>query len=134
MKKILIVFWCLSALLVEGRAQENEWENHRVYERNKEKPHATFVLYDKAEAARKGNYQASPYYQLLNGEWKFKLVKKPSERPRDFFQARLNDQDWDNIPVPSNWEIEGYDTPIYTNIVYPFPKNPPYVNFVLLKM
>ncbi|WP_224998631.1 glycoside hydrolase family 2 TIM barrel-domain containing protein [Cesiribacter sp. SM1] len=128
MRKLLLLLLGMNAAVAYGQSPGNEWENHQVYERNKEKGHATFILYDNAAAARKGDKQQSPYYQSLNGKWKFNLVKKPADRPKDFYQPGLNDGDWDEIPVPSNWEIEGYDTPIYTNIVYPFPKNPPFVD------
>lgn len=74
------------------------------------------------------NPQKSALYQSLNGSWKFNIVKNPSQRPMDFFAVNLDDSNWKNIQVPSNWEIEGFDIPIYTNITYPFPKNPPFIN------
>lgn len=73
------------------------------------------------------NPKKSELYQSLNGNWKFNIVKNPSQRPMDFYAANLDDSNWTNIQVPSNWEIQGYDIPIYTNIVYPFPKNPPFI-------
>jgi beta-galactosidase len=128
MRKLLLLLFCLSAIAAYGQAPKNEWENPQLFERNKEKTHATFILYDNAAAARKGDRSQSPFYQSLNGKWKFNLVKKPADRPLDFYKTSFSDKDWKEIPVPSNWEIEGYDTPIYTNIVYPFPKNPPFVD------
>ncbi|MEP4534620.1 MAG: glycoside hydrolase family 2 TIM barrel-domain containing protein [Cyclobacteriaceae bacterium] len=105
-----------------------EWEDPSIVERNKETPHVDFIGYSDVQSARSGNFGQSPNYQSLNGEWKFDLVKKPSDRPEDFFEPDLDDSNWNKITVPSNWEIEGYDIPIYTNITYPFPKNPPYVD------
>ena len=63
----------------------------------------------------------------LNGQWKFKYTDKYINRPVDFYKTGYNDDPWDTIAVPSNWEIKGYGIPIYTNVTYPFPKNPPFV-------
>ncbi|MDD5148876.1 MAG: glycoside hydrolase family 2 TIM barrel-domain containing protein, partial [Flavobacterium sp.] len=68
-----------------------------------------------------------PYYQSLNGSWKFNWVKSPDMRPVDFYKTDFNVNYWDNIEVPSNWQMKGYGKPIYTNITYPFVKNPPYI-------
>jgi len=109
-------------------AQQNEWENPTVLDRNKEQGRATFALYQNESAAIKNNPEASSYIKSLNGDWKFSIVKKPADRPQDFYKVDLNDKSWNTIQVPSNWEMQGFDTPIYTNITYPFPKNPPFVN------
>lgn len=107
---------------------QNEWENPKIIDRNKEKPHATFVIFDQKSDAIAGVPAASSYYKSLNGKWKFDLVKHPLARPQTFFATDFNDSAWKEIPVPSNWEMQGYDIPIYTNIVYPFPKNPPFID------
>ena len=73
-------------------------------------------------------FSTSPYYQSLNGTWKFDFVKKPEDRPKDFYKTNFDDSKWDTITVPANWELEGFGIPIYTNIDYPFPKNPPFVD------
>ncbi|HMP86664.1 MAG TPA: glycoside hydrolase family 2 TIM barrel-domain containing protein [Lacibacter sp.] len=70
---------------------------------------------------------ASPFYQSLNGTWRFVYAETPAQRPMNFYGFDVNDTGWAGIPVPSNWEMQGYGLPIYTNIIYPFPKNPPYV-------
>ena len=63
----------------------------------------------------------------LNGEWKFSWYSKPGNEPSDFHEKPFGQLDWETIPVPSNWELEGYGTAIYTNVQYPFlPVNPPY--------
>src|SRR5699024_926111 len=50
-----------------------------------------------------------------------------ADRPTGFYHPEWDDTDWDTLPVPSNWEMHGHGTPIYTNIIYPFPADPPYV-------
>ena len=119
-----ILFCCFA-----GLAQEvNEWENPLVYERNKLQPHTDFIAYTTETDARADVFSTSPYYQSLNGTWKFNFVKKPEDRPRDFYKTGFDDSGWDRISVPGNWELEGFGIPIYTNIDYPFPKNPPFVD------
>ncbi|WP_442794567.1 glycoside hydrolase family 2 TIM barrel-domain containing protein [Pelobium manganitolerans] len=108
-------------------AQNNEWENPTILDHNKEKPHATFMLFDSQKDVVADDYSKSPYYKLLNGNWKFTYVDQYKNRNQEFYKTDLNDANWSNIPVPSNWELEGFGTPIYTNIVYPFPKNPPFI-------
>jgi beta-galactosidase len=107
---------------------QNEWENPEIIDRNKEEAHAQFVLFENADRAMSLEDNESAFYKSLNGTWKFDIVKKPSDRPMDFYETDLDDSNWDKITVPSNWEVEGFDIPIYTNLVYPFPKNPPYID------
>lgn len=127
--KLLISLLCL-VFFVEVSAQEksNEWENPTVLDRNKEEGHSAFVLYENAVLAQKQDPENSSLYKSLNGTWKFNVVKNPSQRPQDFYKDDFLDANWDNINVPSNWEIEGFDIPIYTNVTYPFPKNPPFID------
>lgn len=68
-----------------------------------------------------------PYVMSLNGHWNFFLAPSPGEVPHEFYESSFDDSAWGNLPVPSNWQMHGYDRPIYTNFVYPFPLNPPYV-------
>ena len=110
-----------------AQSQNNAWENEMVFEQNKEKPHTSFMLYSNAADVIKDDYINSPYYQSLNGTWKFVYAPDPDTRIKDFYTPGLNTQTWNDITVPSNWEMKGYGIPIYTNIIYPFPKNPPYV-------
>ncbi|GAB2541197.1 beta-galactosidase, LacZ type [Rufibacter soli] len=99
-----------------------------MFERNKEKPRVDFMLFTNAADARKNDYSKSPYFQTLNGTWKFSIVKSVADRPQDFFKPGFDDSKWANIPVPSNWELESHDIPIYTNVRYPFPAKPPYID------
>ncbi|HLP36026.1 glycoside hydrolase family 2 TIM barrel-domain containing protein [Lacibacter sp.] len=112
-----------------GYAQSTapDWENPRLVDANKEAPHASFLLFDRKEDVLSDDMKRSTFYQSLNGTWKFSYTDNFRNRPLDFFKTNFNDATWSNLPVPSNWELQGFGMPIYTNIIYPFPKNPPFV-------
>lgn len=128
MNKFFTFTFLLGMQLLSAQQAKNEWENPAIYERNKEAGHSQFILYKDGASAMAQKPEASPYYKSLNGNWKFNIVKTPAERPLNFFEVGLNDKTWKDIPVPSNWEMQGYDIPIYTNIIYPFPANPPFLD------
>ena len=69
----------------------------------------------------------SPNRRSLNGDWKFHWAPRPDERPPDFFEPDYDVSDWATIPVPSNWEFEGYGHPVYRDEFYSFPANPPFI-------
>lgn len=104
-----------------------DWENARLVERNKEPAHATLLPYADEETALSGDRSQSPWFQLLNDDWKFCLVDRPELTPPGFYEVDYDVGDWDSIPVPSNWQMLGYDRPIYTNVQYPFAVDPPRV-------
>ncbi|TFG49089.1 MAG: beta-galactosidase, partial [Candidatus Brocadiia bacterium] len=83
--------------------------------------------YSDISSAKKVLPQESPRFMSLNGTWKFKWVGKPEERPVEFFKADYDVTAWDEITVPSNWQLQGYGTPIYTNVPNPFQSDPPRV-------
>ncbi|KAL0397637.1 UNVERIFIED_CONTAM: Beta-galactosidase, partial [Sesamum calycinum] len=68
-----------------------------------------------------------PFVKSLSGTWKFFLASSPVSTPSEFYDSSFQDASWASIPVPSNWQMHGFDRPIYTNVVYPFPLNPPKV-------
>ena len=109
-------------------AQQNDWENPEVFQVNREPARTAFVPYANANTAIADDYYKSPWYLNLNGMWKFNWVPKPDDKPRDFYKTSFDDSTWGELKVPSNWELNGYGTPIYTNSDYPFPKNPPYID------
>ena len=104
-----------------------DWENQAIFRTNKMPAHAVKMPFPTKEAAMTQLRMASPYCQLLNGDWKFNWVDHPSKRPTDFFAPTFDSSTWKTIPVPSNVELQGYGTPIYCNHPYPFKKNPPFV-------
>ncbi|EHG7581947.1 beta-galactosidase [Citrobacter sp. RHB21-C05] len=100
-----------------------DWENPGVTQLNRLEAHPPFSSWRSAEDARDNT--RSPQLRSLNGDWKFAWFASPEAVPESW---RLNDpENADTIPVPSNWQMYGYDAPIYTNVTYPIPVNPPYV-------
>ena len=103
----------------------HDWENQAVSEINREAPHASLMPFDTDAKVPANDFSASPFYKSLNGRWKFSLVTKPADRPASFYQKKFDDSNWKLIDVPSNWELKGYDYPIYTNVKYPHQATPP---------
>lgn len=102
-----------------------DWENPAVNEINRETPRAYFIPYATVEQASQYNIWQSPYLQSLNGVWQFTLSHTPDVRPCFFFMDDYDTSDWKTINVPGNWELQGFDVPIYTNIRYPHEVTPP---------
>lgn len=105
----------------------NDWENPRVVGINKLPAHATSIPYADEVSALARDPSASPWYRVLNGNWAFKLVPNPASIPDGFWKPDFDIVDWDRIRIPSNWTMEGYDKPIYTNSKMPIPNTPPFV-------
>ncbi|OIN56015.1 glycoside hydrolase family 2 TIM barrel-domain containing protein [Arsenicibacter rosenii] len=129
MKKRHLLVLCPLVLSTYCFAQVPDWENPQVISKNVEKPHASFVPYQSEAQAFDG--KNSPFVKSLNGTWKFRWMKHPGAVPQNFYDPATPDQTWDNLPVPSNWQVVGaregrpYDRPIFTNIKHPFPATPP---------
>lgn len=68
-----------------------------------------------------------PFVKSLSGYWKFYLASSPETVPVTFHDVGFDDSIWESLPVPSNWQMHGFDRPIYTNTTYPFPLHPPHV-------
>ncbi len=105
-------------------AERPEWDNPAVVQSGTEKPHATMMVYPTAELARTGDRAKSPWFLSLNGHWKFHGSLRPAARPLEFYRTDYSDTAWRTIPVPSSWQMHGFDVPIYTNIIYPWPQDP----------
>jgi len=101
-----------------------ELENPEIFNQNKIAPHSFFIPFSSEEEAKRLPWEASPYYLSLNGRWKFNWVENTGKRPFDFFKTDFNATSWDEIEVPSNWEIQGYGVPIYVNQPYEWSQNP----------
>jgi len=129
-KWILTVMFAVLILTAVGQEKQviNDWENPAVFQINREPARAAFLPYADASSAIADDYTRSPWFMTLNGDWKFQWSPTPDQRPKDFYKTDFNVTNWKEISVPSNWELKGYGIPIYTNITYPFPKNPPYID------
>ncbi|MDH6588246.1 beta-galactosidase [Streptomyces sp. SAI-133] len=85
-----------------------------------EPPHTTLMPYATVGQALAADRTRSPYRVSLDGRWKFAYADRPGDRDTDFYRTDVDDRDWDSIPVPSVWQVHGYDFPIYVNITYPW--------------
>ena len=103
------------------------WENPQVNGINREPMHSTLMPYESFEKAAVAKRFESKYFFSLNGSWKFHFVNKPDDRPKDFYKLNYDVSNWKEISVPSNWQFQGYDIPIYRNSDYPFEMNPPFI-------
>lgn len=127
MRKTLFLLLALFCAYLQAQ-NTPEWENPEVFAINKEDTRATSIPYPSTQLAMEDNYAASPYYQSLNGEWKFHWVPRVAEVPTGFHQENYDVSKWGTMPVPGNWEFNGFGIPMYINIGFGFPKNPPYIN------
>ena len=130
---VLIFFVVIGGVLAgfqsTGVSSENrnDWENPEMIALNKEPAHNTLMPYlDKETAIQCDRFQ-SDFFRSLNGKWKFHWVRKPADRPMDFYRPDYDVSRWDEIQVPGNWQLAGYGIPYYLNHPYVFEKNPPFI-------
>ncbi|HYT76351.1 MAG TPA: glycoside hydrolase family 2 TIM barrel-domain containing protein [Vicinamibacterales bacterium] len=124
----LVGAFLLSTAAQNPSAPPAEWDDVRVLHVNTEKPHATMMIYPSADLAKAGaaldSRQAalarSPWFESLNGTWKFKPSPRPDARPANFFRTEFDAASWGSIAVPGSVEVQGYGMPIYVNIGYAF--------------
>ncbi|MBE1493357.1 beta-galactosidase [Amycolatopsis lexingtonensis] len=121
----------LSSLACPAAAATREWApppngfpewnaNIGIFDVGSEPPHATLMPYGDLGQALDGDRTRSPYRQSLDGDWKFRHADRPDLRDPEFYRDNADDSSWATIPVPSNWQLHGYDFPIYVNITYPW--------------
>ncbi|MDY5954763.1 MAG: glycoside hydrolase family 2 TIM barrel-domain containing protein [Kiritimatiellia bacterium] len=119
------------AQIVSARPNAPDWEDPSRVHLGIEPPRATFVACPDLDTARRvrlplgKDREISPFYQSLNGNWKFKFAPTRKEREANFWREDFDDSAWDSIPVPANVEMHGYGVPIYVNIQYPWGKPQP---------
>lgn len=105
----------------------NEYQDLSVLQKKRKPQRAYYIPYDSPEAALTGDKQASSRYILLNGDWAFSYFPRSVDVPEEITAADYDLAKMGSIPVPSNWQMHGYDIPQYTNVDYPYPVDPPYV-------
>ncbi len=107
----------------EAHPAGTEWEAPEKLSLNKEQPRAYFFSFGDVESAKKVLPQNSKFWQSLDGQWKFHWAPNPSERPEKFYETSYDVSGWDDITVPSCWNVAGiqkdgslkYGVPIYCN-------------------
>src|SRR5690554_1614506 len=100
--------------------RQNEWQNPRFLQKGREKERAFYIPFQDLDSALDGAKERSRYYQNLDGTWDFKYYDA-------YYKVPETINEWDSIPMPSNWQLHGYEEPYYTNVNYPHPVDPPYV-------
>ncbi len=108
----------LVALQPLSSQEHHDWEDNHVLQINREPARAYFIPYGERQGDR---------MRSLNGDWQFRWTKTPEGRIPDFYRSDFDDSGWATLPVPANWEVNGYGTPIYISAGYPFKIDPPYV-------
>jgi beta-galactosidase len=110
-------------MMPESNATRNDWENPALVQRNKEPGHATFIHYPGVAVPENAEL---PWRICLSGEWKFKWSICPTDAPEGFHQTGFDVSDWTDIAVPGNWQLQGYEKPLYINFRnLCAPENPP---------
>ncbi|MEC9456611.1 MAG: glycoside hydrolase family 2 TIM barrel-domain containing protein, partial [Candidatus Neomarinimicrobiota bacterium] len=123
-KRVVSLFFII-VMGYAGQKQLEYWEDPTMIGENKQPGHATLMPFDNLSEALEGEKSSSAHFFNLNGTWKFNWVSKPDERPLEFFNLDYNVNTWEDISVPSSWQLEGYGKPIYTNVKHPFPDPKP---------
>lgn len=112
-----------------GRTGERagcDWEDPKMFARGKQPPHTPLFSYRDRRAAGDDD-RSSGAMMSLDGVWSFLIAPNPAAAPSGFEAEEFDDRDWASIEVPGHWELQGFGRPIYTNIQYPFPPDPPRV-------
>jgi beta-galactosidase len=121
---LLVCVWSPSFAYGAGSGTRDAWKTPEIIGLNKEPGRCTGMPFPDVQSALDLEPGNSPYYQNLNGNWAFCWTKNPAKAPQDFYKQDFDAAGWDTIPVPSNWQLEGYGIPIYTNHSYPFNMPP----------
>ena len=103
------------------------WETPELTHINRLPARATLAPFHTERSAVSGERAGSPWFQSLNGPWRFKLFDRPESVPASCTRTRFADATWDRVQVPGNWTMQGYDRPHYTNVIMPFDNRPPFV-------
>ncbi|MFS0821653.1 glycoside hydrolase family 2 TIM barrel-domain containing protein [Bacillus sp. 1P02SD] len=107
--------------------QLQDYENQNVLQKNRIKDRSYFMSYQTLEDALSFDRGRAQGFTLLNGMWKFHYAETPEHAPASFYENNYDTSEWDDLQVPSSWQLHGYGKPHYTNVQYPFPVDPPYV-------
>ncbi len=124
---LVAILLCLS---VNGFADNltPELYDPEIFQVNREPARNTGQTFPSVEQAKKGIREASPFYKLLNGRWKFNWVANAAERPLDFYKPEFDVNAWGEFEVPAVWELNGFGIPVFYDTKFAFGEpNPPYI-------
>ncbi|PFH56570.1 hypothetical protein XA68_16324 [Ophiocordyceps unilateralis] len=106
-----------------------DWNNINVIHRKALTPRSHFFLYDNEDDALSRDVSKAKA-QCLSGTWQFHLSRSPFDGPREFYKPDFAANDFSDITVPGMWQLQGHGKgPHYTNVVYPWPVDPPNVSY-----
>ncbi len=131
--KLIAVMTGIGMVTVAGAANGSgytpnaDWENPEHLSEGREEARAFFEPFASREEALTGEKEKSRWWRTLDGTWKFHWAKEPTERPVDFYKVEYDVSGWADIDVPSNWQMRGYGTPIYSNQSYTMVRDWPRV-------
>jgi beta-galactosidase len=128
--KIIIATILLLSSLINGQSNTfnlREWADPSIFNINQTSPHVPLASFDSAEEAVSRPFKESPYFQSLNGIWKFFWAQRPEKTPAEFYQPNYNIERWNEINVPGNWQMQGFGHAKFRNVHQPFPKDPPHI-------
>lgn len=101
------------------------WRNINVFDINKEPAHTAYMVFDNRSKADSGAWEQSEWYRSLNGTWEFIYTDDERTLPADICAGGASTDEWSDIKVPGNWEMQGFGTAIYVNQSYEFcPRYP----------
>ena len=128
MKHSLNTFLTLLFVCASAWGENVPWQNPQINEINREPAHAHFIPYtNEANALKQQALPAAQRFAVnptterrisLDGTWKFLFSKNNEECPTDFYKMGYNTKRWKDIQVPGSWELQGFDSPIYTCLLY----------------
>ena len=127
MKRNILAFVSVLLCASLSYAQKNDWENEQIFGINKLPARTTIWPSPTLKDARHSDYENSLWVKSLNGIWNFHWSPDPQSRPVDFYKPGFSRKGWATIRVPSTIERQGFGIPLYTNSIYPFKANPPFV-------
>lgn len=123
----VIALFCPPVLAADPVPVRAEWEQPEILAIGREAARATFDGFSSRQAALAGDISGQPFHLSLDGEWRFAYSPNPDVRPVDFFRPDFDVSGWHPIQVPGIMQAQGYGQPLFNNILYPFPLNPPFI-------
>ncbi|MCH5329386.1 MAG: DUF4981 domain-containing protein [Alistipes sp.] len=129
--KLLFTALC-AAVVSTAAAQSERWQNPAIFEKEREPMRSSFIVYPQpSEQMFVNEFAHSPLYRSIGGVWDFHWSESAENLPANFFRKDFDASNWDKMPVPGLWELNGYGDPIYVNVGYAwrsfYENNPPYV-------